>query len=292
MPNVNQYQNTPTNASYGADTTNLGFSGLSGQSKWGDSSAQNSTPYNQVAPGQLGQPPGAQIAPFGGTGFSLQQLVQNQLGQNQSARAQNQGNWNSASANLQKYTTPFTPDVLAAMKNENAMKAQAGQNNAFTQQAGIMAAAGQGDASSMAAAAAQAQRTGLGAQIGANTNLGIQAALANNQAGFNVGNSIMSHLPQVRPDDLSGLMALQNNVNNQNNQNSILQNQFNRPMSPGQTNGRPIVGAGDPTQQGPNGANAGAGGGFGNWASNMPAPQVPNGAQGGLGGNFAGFGKW
>lgn len=274
MPNVTQYQNTPTNApsGQGADTTNLGFNGLSGQNQWGDAGV-----LNRFNAGNAAAAPGAGTLP--GTGFNLQQLVQRQLAGNDASRAANQGNWNSASSNLMKYTTPFTPDVIANMQNSNAMKAQAGTNNAFSQQAGILAAGGQGDASSLAAASAQTNRTGLGAQIGANTQLGIQAALGNNQAGFNVGNSIISHLPQNRPDDLSGLMALQNNVNNQNNQNSILQNQFNRPLSPGmtaRTNGP--IGAGDTTATGPGGANAGAGAGFG-----LNNPQAPNGAQGGLG---------
>lgn len=266
MANINQFQNTPSNTGT-ADTNNLGFSGVS---KWGDSSIQNSQLPNQVPPNMLGQPAsgigGAQsgvgVPPppsIGGTGYSIPGLIQTQLAGNTAARTQNQNNWDSAKANLMQYTTPFTPDVIANMKNSNAMLAQGGENNAFTQQAGILAASGQNDASSLAAAAATANRNALGAQVGNNTNIGIQAQLANNQAGQNVGNSILSHLPQVKPDDLSGIIGLTgqmqtnqallaNQQNQQQFQNSLLMNQFNKPISPGATNGRPIVGAGDPTQ--------------------------------------------
>lgn len=167
------------------------------------------------------------VAQNPGTGYTLQQLVQMQMQQNNQARSQNQGEFNDASGFLKQYTTPLNAQVIQQMKNTNNMQAQAGESNAFREQQGLMGAGGQTDASSLAAASAQANRNALGAQIGANTNLGIQAAQINNTAGYNVGNSIMSHLPQYKPDDYSGLMGLTSSIQNQNTLNTLSQNNFN-----------------------------------------------------------------
>lgn len=141
------------------------------------------------------------------------------------------------------------PDVLSQQVQQNIMNraqnqigasAQAGLNTQY----GMMAADGQTDSSSMAAAKAASDRNAFAALGNSATGLGIQAATANRaseqaasqlgqqQANNNinpamtVGNSIMSHLPQVKPDDYSGLMALSNQMSNQQAQNQMMQQQF------------------------------------------------------------------
>jgi hypothetical protein len=114
--------------------------------------------------------------------------------------------------------------------------------NAFDEQRGILAAAGQDDASSLAGAAAQAQRHGQGAQIAANTDLGIKAAGINNQAGLTVGSSILNNLPTYRPDDLSGLAQLGLYDQSQQFERGLIDNAMNRPTSPGMTQGQRPVG--------------------------------------------------
>lgn len=265
-----RYAQGPTNSGPGmANTQQLGYFP---RSQWGDNSIQNSTPG-------FGQP-NYQQAPAGGvsgTGYSIPGLIQQQMSDWKTADAANIGRFNDASGYLKQFATPFSPDVIANMKNSNAMLAQGGQNNAFLQQQGLLATEGNGDASSMAAAAAQAQRNGLGAQVGANTNLNIQAALGNNQAGYNVGNSILSHLPQQRANDLSGLMSLTNQMQNQDFQRQMLANQANRPIAPGMSNGKPSLGGGG----GWNYGNAFSGGQAGPSALNgMGTQQQPYNPQG------------
>lgn len=236
LPQGGQYQNT----------SRLGFNNIPGgggvtwdnQYQTGNWQTPNSLPIANWGKG--GGAPGAGGAggaSGGGTGDSLSGWVSKQMGENAAAKAKNQANWEGASSYLKGFANPLSPDVVARMKSENANKAQGGYNNAYREQEGIMSANGQADSSSLAAAAAQAQRHALGAQIGANTDLGIKAAMYNNEAGRSVGNSIISNLPQYVPDDYSGLMALTLQQQNQDTQNQILNNQYNAPRSPGSTSG-------------------------------------------------------
>lgn len=280
MPNV--FQNpSMQNASYGADTRNIGYK-LPGQTGPWDNSPQNSIP-GYGASGTFGSPTGGGGNAMGKPGgFDIQHIIQQQLGSNALARQQNQQNWTGASNYLKQYATPFSPDVIARMQGQNAMLAQGGANNAFREQQGLLSAGGQGDASSMAAASSEANRMRLGAQVGANNDLAIKAAQANNQAGFNVGNSIIGNLPQYRPDDYSGLGMLGLMGQNQQFQQSLLQNQMDRPMSPMAARDKPIGGRFDGGYGG--GGNMMGGNGY---ASYNPAgvPQANQWGNGAANGN-------
>lgn len=231
MPNVNMFAPTPRTApQYGADTTHLGNSV---SQVWDDRFKQGAQP-NALG----GQQPGAT-----GPNPLISSYLQRQTAENARSRAANTGRWDAASNYLKGFSTPFSPDVLAKMKSQNAMLSQGGANNEFRQQQGLMGASGQGDASSTSAALAEASRHALGAQVGANTQLGIQAAQANNAAGMNVGQSILANLPQDRPQDFSGFASMGLADANQNYLRSLTENQMNRPVSPGMTAGsRPIGG--------------------------------------------------
>lgn len=212
-----------------ANTTQLGYAGVS---PWGDSSAQNSQPNLGPNPLAIGGPGGSSNSSLSIGGNTLNDWIQKQLAQNNQARQQNQASFSDASNYLKQYANPLSPEIIAQMKSENATKAQAGANNSLAEQKSMMAGSGQGDAGSMAAAASMANRQSLGAQIGANTNLGIQSATLNNNAGMDVGKSILSNIPQYKPDDYSGLMALSLQQQNMQNQNAILNNQLGAPKTP------------------------------------------------------------
>lgn len=282
MPNITQNPNMPSNPTYGADTRNLGFQFNGGNgmaSKWGDQSNQNSNP-NYNFSGQPQQPFNPFSANGGqqnglGNGLDFQSLIQKQLGSNAMARQQNQGMWDSSSNYLKQFAQPFTPDVVNAMKNESAMGLQGAANNAFRNESGILAAGGQNDASSLAAAQSEASRHLMGAQAGANQDLSIKAALGNSEAGRSVGSSILSNMPQYKPDDYSGLLALTNQMQNQGTFNNILANQYDRPQNPGSSNSRPSMGGGGGVN--PMGGGGGGGAGF-NWMQPTQNAMRPNGS--------------
>ncbi len=244
---ANYIQNNLRQGGQYTDTSRLGYKNIPGGGgvTWDDQyQNMSANPQTQPITNWGGTGRGDPFAPTGGdsvgTGDSLQGWIGKQMGENSAAKAKNQANWEGASSYLKGFANPLSPDVIARMKSENAVKAQGGYNNAYREQEGILNANGQGDSSSLAAAAAQAQRHSLGAQIGANTDLGIKAAQINNEAGRSVGNSIISNLPQYRGDDLSGLMALTLQQQNQDTQNRILENQYNSPRSPGSSQGVPL----------------------------------------------------
>lgn len=135
----------------------------------------------------------------------------------------------------------LSPDVVQNMKNEASNQISAQTDNTARQVQGTLAAGGQADASTLAAMNMQLARQGMGAQQTQNTNIDIDAAKQRttdlqNAAGLSqrqsaqdinipmqTGNSILSHLPQVRPDDYSGLLSLTNQMQNQQFQNQMLQ---------------------------------------------------------------------
>ncbi len=232
----------PSNTSYQPNTTNLGFQMPGGQGPW-DSSPQNSDPKFNFGGGANalgGNAPGG--------GYTPNPLIKNymtqQTAENQRSRAANVGRWNDASSFLKNYTTPYDPATIAKMKASNAMTAQGGQNNMFREQQGIMDASGQGDASSLAAASAEAGRNALGARVGADNALDMKTHEANNTAGMQVGSTILSNLPQDRPDQFGQFAALGlADQNNQFNQ-GMMGNAMTRPIAPGMTNSRPFLGGG------------------------------------------------
>lgn len=279
MPNVFA-SSPPTNAGY-ADTKNIGWNALAGSTNpWNGPQLTNP---NYGSSGTLGAPTGGSNAMAGGpnnTSF-INGIISKQLGSNAQARQQNQANWSGASDYLKQYAQPFDPNTVSLMKTQNQMAAQGAENNAFREQQGIMAASGQGDASSLAAASSEAQRNAMGAQVGANSNLDIQARLGNNDAGFKVGNSILSNLPQVRPDDLSGLGMLGLFGQQQQFNQNLLQNQADRPISPGMTNSRPAFGNGIFSNSG--GGIMGGNNGMSGAGGNGYASYNPNGQPNGMG---------
>lgn len=236
---TNQWATLPgQNSTYGADTQNVGYRGPGGMTAGGvqwdpywqaQSGGQNQSLLNQQnirngfqanpygafpGGGQMGGGMGGGAGSLGGAGApgSVQGFMNAQMASNADARAQNQKNWENASGFLKGFQTPFTPGVIAAQQTQNQQQLAGQQANANRQQAGIMAADGQTDAGSLAAAAQASQRNAMGANVNATQNLGIQSTLANNKAGYDVGNSIISHLPQYRPDDYSGMAALSNTI--------------------------------------------------------------------------------
>ncbi len=270
MANVFQNAPIPSNPTTQPDTRNLGFQFAGQSNPW---SGPQVTNPNYGVTGNFGSPAGGNQ-----NGFNINSIIQKQLGSNAQARQQNQANWTGASSYLKNFATPYDQATIDKMKASNAMTAQGGANNAFREQQGIMAASGQGDASSLAAAAAEADRNALGARVGADNQLDMQTHLANNQAGFNVGNSILSNLPQYKPDDYSGLGMLGLMGQNQSFQQGLLQNQMDRPISPGMTNSRPAFGNGIFSQSGQGGGIMGGapgynpnGGGGNGYASYNPA---------------------
>ncbi len=137
------------------------------------------------------------------------------------------------------------PDVLSAAVQQQIMNKAQGQIGAAAQaglntQYGMMQGDGQGDASSMAAAKAASDRNQFAAIGNTAADLSSKAALANRQSeleaanagtargnanfapGYNVGNSIISHLPQIKANDYTGLAMLANQMQNQQTQNEIL----------------------------------------------------------------------
>lgn len=244
MPNVN-YSMPGQNNTYGADTFNLGASGMYGQTAGGvqwDPQWQNTPPnlpgnlpnLSYLQSNQLGGVAQGQGGANGqsGTGYTIPSLVQSQLASNAQARQQNQQNWQGAANAVNQYTTPFTPAVLAAQQTQNSQNVMGQAANANRQQAGMMAADGQTDASSMAAANQANARNAMGALTASNQQLGINAAQANNQAGFQAANSVISHLPQYKPDDYSGLMSLTNTMQQQQQLNGMQANAQARPTNP------------------------------------------------------------
>ncbi len=231
MPNVFQKPMPNYNS---PDTRNIGFQ-MPGQSgvMWDNDWQKNTGGGTQNAFG-------------GGQQSQTNPLIQNymtkQTSENARSRAANEGRWNSASGYLKGFATPYDPATIARMKSANAMTAQAGENNAFNEQRNLMAASGQGDASSLAAAAAEANRHSLGARVGADNALDMRTHEANNTAGMNVGTSILNALPQDRPDQLGEFAALGLMGQNQDFQHNLIQNQMDRPISPGMTNSRPSLG--------------------------------------------------
>lgn len=248
-----------------ADTTNLGYRGPTNSGfMW------NSTPQMQQAP-----LPGTQNAGGLGGAYSLQDLVNMQMGANISTRQQNQNNWDQSknflqglpgqyagqqstqnadrlSNTLAQNPLSLSPQVVQQMKNETANQIQAQSDNSLQQQMGALAAGGQSDASTIAAAKQAQSRAAMGAQATQNTNIDIEAAKQRTQdltnaanvsrgqsaqdiaPALNVGNSIISHLPQVRPDDYSGLLALSNQMQQQQFQDSLLsrgQNNLKTPIA-------------------------------------------------------------
>lgn len=238
MPNVNMFAKKPSNTSYGADTRNLGFSGAS---PWGDSSPQNSDPNFNF--GGASNPMAGAGGPNKSSGIISNYMTQ-QRGENARSRAANIGRWNEASGYLKNFANPLSPDVIAKMKSMNAMGAQGAANNQFREEQGLLGMGGQMDASSQAAAADAAHRNFMGASVGADSKLETDAALQNNTAGLQVGTSILNSLPQDRPDDLSGFAQLQLGDNDRNYSRGLMENAMNRPISPGATNGKQMMGGG------------------------------------------------
>lgn len=250
--NVYQPANKPTNA-LGADLTHIGykFPGQNNGMMW-DSDWQHAA---------LGTP-GA----TGGTNPLITNYMNQQTTENQRSRAANTGRWDAASSYLKQFATPFSPDIIQKMKGQNSMASLGAAHNAFNQQQGLMDASGQGDASSQSAAMAEANRHAMGATVGANNQLGIEAQKANNAAGMSVGSSILNALPQDVPQDYSGFASLGLMDQNQQYNRGLTENMMNRPISPGMTAGqRPIGGRYD--------NNSGGNAGF-NWM-NPPAPPTP-----------------
>ncbi len=266
-----QYQNGSQNwnSNTPANTTNLGYSfpgggGNNMNTGWLWNSTPNPAQSGQGGGGSFGGQSGA-----GGGGndpYSLQNLINMQMQQNNTARQQNQNNWDSSknymlgipgmyngqastqgaqSLTNQLAANPLSlsPAVVQQMKNSTANQISAQGDNQFRNVRRAMSADGQTDTSSNAAALEAQNRANLGAQTSANTAIDIEAAkqrpidlanaagVAQRQSGqdigvpMGVGNSIMSNLPQVRPDDYSGLLALTNQMQNQQFQNQMLANQ-------------------------------------------------------------------
>lgn len=243
-----QYQMpmTPNSGSQWKDTTHIGYQPPT-QQGWGIGSTMPQAPQGGGMPQQQD--------------IMQNPLVQKQLSGWDQARQQNQGGYNSTAGYLKGFAQPISPALLAQMKSSNAALAKGGADNAFRSEQSLLNQGGQGDASSMAAARDEANRMGLGAAVNANSQLGQNAALANNAAGMQVGQSLLSSLPQYRADDYSGLLALQQNQNWMQQQQ---QNGMPSPVSPGMSNGRPSVGGKGPQQD--------QGFGFGGFGSMPPPP--------------------
>lgn len=252
------YNQTPTYAN-GQDLTHLGYL------------PPPNVPMGQPVTVNLGGN-GVQASGFGGayggganSPYSLQQLIDMQMKQNNDARAQNQANWassrdylmglagqynkNPSTVSAQSLTSQLagnplslSPEIVRLMKNQAANQISAMGDNQFNQVRRALSADGQMDTSSMAAAREAQNRQNMGAQMAQNTNIDIAAAkqrpidlanaaaVAQRQAGqdigvpLGIGNSIMSNLPQIRPDDYSGLLALTNQMQNQQFQNQMMAN--------------------------------------------------------------------
>lgn len=213
---------------------------------------------------------GSMSGGYGGGGagdpYSIQNLINMQMQQNNSARQQNQANWESSRNYLQGIPGQYnalqstqgaqsltnqlsanplslSPQIVQLMKNQAANQISAQGDNQFNQVKRAMSADGQTDNSSMAAALEAQGRQNMGAQATQNTAIDIAAAkqrpidlanaasVAQKQSGqdigvpLGVGNSIIQNLPQVKPDDYSGLLALTNQMQNQQFQNQMLANQ-------------------------------------------------------------------
>lgn len=176
-------------------------------------------------------------------------LINQQMQQNNQARQQQQALWDELKKYMMGIPGQYTSDprlkatqaltsrflanpealndnVMAKIMNQTSNNITAQGDNAYRQQAGMLASQGESDASSLAAARARIAREGMAAQTGANTQLEIQRANQRNQDYMNalnqgraqsqadigvpmqVGNSLLANQPQFRADDLSGLGAL------------------------------------------------------------------------------------
>lgn len=120
----------------------------------------------------------------------------------------------------------LSPQILQQMKNQASNQITSQGDNTNQQVMGALSAGGQNDASTIAAMKQQQARVNLGAQQTSNTNLDIAAAkqrtqdlmnaagVAQKQSAQDIGvpldaaSAVLAHLPQVKPDDLSGLIAL------------------------------------------------------------------------------------
>ncbi len=234
--NIQQQMPQYNSGSQWHDSTNIGYKPTLPNGIGGGNPSQWNMPSGQNAFG------GAQ---GGQTDIMKNPLVQKQLSGWDAANAANVGRWNNASGYLKGFATPYDPATISRLQSANNTFAKGGADNAFRSEQSLLSQGGQGDASSMAAARDEANRVGTGAAVMANSNLANQAQLANNSAGLQVGQSILSNLPTERPSDYSGLLALQQQQNWMQQQQ---QNGMPTPISPGQTNGRQSVGGKGPQQ--------------------------------------------
>lgn len=147
----------------------------------------------------------------------------------------------------------LSPEIVQAMKNRSNNQIQAGFDNSQKQQQGMLAAGGQTDASTLAALKSQSDRLNIGRQATNSTDIDIAAAkqrttdLANAAGvagaqsqrdimpGLTAGGEVLGHLPQVKPDDYTGLLALSGQNQFQNallSQNAMNMNQGNTLRTP------------------------------------------------------------
>lgn len=119
-----------------------------------------------------------------------------------------------------------------SIKNSTMNQITAQKDNQLAQQRGILAASGNDDSATLAAGTERANLGALAAGANANNQLGVTRANQRNQDYMNaaglgqrqsaqdigvpmqVGQSLLASMPQYRPDDLSGLIALMQNQNN------------------------------------------------------------------------------
>lgn len=197
----------------------------------------------------MSSPGGGQWSGGGNANPMIQSVLDQQMGLNAATKAQNQATWNegkgllygardsynnSATANSARdLTNRFlaNPEALndrtqAAIQNKAAGSIDA-QTAAQNQQVGgILAAQGQGDASSLAAAAESSGRANMAAKAGVQSDLEVQRARLRNQDFMNAmgqgraqaaqdygvqqgaATTFLNDMPQYKPDDLSGYAAI------------------------------------------------------------------------------------
>lgn len=135
-------------------------------------------------------------------------------------------------ANLLKNPEGMDDRTMQMIRNRIQNQISSQGRNAFRQQTGILQAGGNADSSTLAAAAAAQARQDQAAKANANTQLEIQRAMQRNadignaigigqsqtkqdiSVPLGVGQSIISNLPQQRPNDYAGLgmMGLQGQI--------------------------------------------------------------------------------
>ncbi len=258
--NVKQFQNSPSAGAGGATGSHSGVTSGT-QNAWDlvNGSGQGTGAQLQGG-GVIGGGAGGAGAGGGGA-YSIDKIIQAQIDANNQSDAANTARYNSAADYLkgipgQYSSNPIVqktqgavsglldnPEALndatfGKIKNTIQNQIAAQGRNAFKQQSGILAAGGNGDASTLAAAAAAQARQDQALKTKSMTDLEVQranqrnaditgaATLGRQQSAqdigvpLGVGNSIMNNLLQNKPNDYVNLGML--GLIQQQNQNAGL----------------------------------------------------------------------